>query len=83
MFSNAATWYHTNRYNSQSACLHCQGIVRHERWCMTRAPNVQYAFGVVLEPDKLTVWDRLILHALGVSWSQTACQERCSAPAGA
>ena len=75
MFSNAATWYHTNRYNMQSACQHCQGIIHHKRWCMAIAPNVKYAFGVVLEPEKLSVWDRLILHALGVSWGKAASQE--------
>jgi hypothetical protein len=80
MFSNAATWYHTNRYTAQSACQHCGGIVRHERWCMTLAPNVQYAFGAVLEPEKLSLWDRLILHALGVSWGPIACPAPCSSP---
>jgi hypothetical protein len=81
MFSNAATWYHTNRYNAQSGCEHCQGIVRHERWCITLDPNVQYAYGVVLEPDKMTLSDRLILHALGVAWSPTGCRGTCASPA--
>ena len=78
MFSNAATWYHTNRYSAQSACEHCQGIVRHERWCITLDPHVQYAFGVILEPEKLTISDTLILHALGVSWGRTGCQGSCA-----
>jgi hypothetical protein len=81
MFSNAATWYHTNRYSAQSACEHCQGIVRHERWCITLDPNVQYAYGVVLEPEKLTLLDRLILHALGVAWGRIGCQGACASSA--
>ena len=75
MFTNPAViWYHTNRYNAQSACPHCEGIVRHERWCVTRDANVQYAFGVVQEPEKLTLFDTLILHALGVAWGGVPAQ---------
>ena len=78
MFANpAATWHHSNQYNAQAACEHCEGIVRHERWCITCNPIVQYAYGVVLDPDKLTLRDRLILHALGVSWTTNPCQVSC------
>ena len=82
MFSNAATWYHTNRYNAQSACEHCQGIVRHERWCITLDEHVQYAFEVVPDPEKLTLLDRLTLHALGVVWGNPGpgCQGACASP---
>ena len=55
-----ATWYHSNRYNAASTCEHCGGVVRHERWCITCDPIVQYAYGVVLDPEKLTLRDRLI-----------------------
>ena len=72
-----ATWYHSNRYNAASTCEHCGGVVRHERWCITCDPIVQYAYGVVLEPEKLTLGDRLILHALGVVWGATCCQGSC------
>jgi hypothetical protein len=69
MFANpAASWYHTNRYNASSACEHCGGVVRHERWCMTVDPAVQYAYEIVLDAEKLSLIDRLTLHALGVAW---------------
>ncbi len=69
MFANpAAGWYHGNHYNAQAACDHCCGVVRHEKWCVTRNTIVQYAYAVVNEPDKLTLRDRLVLHALGVAW---------------
>jgi len=73
MFSGPiAAWYHGNEYNAKSPCEHCGGIVRHERWCITCDPLVQYAYGVVIAPEKLTFRDRLILHALGVIWAETA-----------
>jgi hypothetical protein len=72
-----ATLYHSNRYSAQSACEHCGGVVRHEKWCITCDPIVQYAYGVVLEPKKLTLRDRLILHALGVSWEANRCEGAC------
>jgi hypothetical protein len=31
----------------------------------------------VLDPGKLTLCDRLILHALGVSWVTNRCQGTC------
>ncbi len=75
MFANpAASWYHSNRYNASSACEHCGGIVRHEPWCITVDPAVQYAYEVVLDPEKLTLFDRLALHALGVTWTKNCCQ---------
>jgi len=64
----AASWYHSNQYNAQATCDHCGGIIRHEKWCITRNTVIQYAYGVVNEPGKLMLRDRLILHALGVSW---------------
>jgi hypothetical protein len=73
----AASWYHSNRYSAQTECEHCGGIVRHERWCITCDPVVQYAYAVVIEPDKLTLSDALILHALGVEWGKNRCNGVC------
>jgi len=67
----AAGWYHSGQYHAQAACDHCGGVVRHEKWCITRNPVIQYAYGVVNEPGRLTLRDRLILHALGVAWENT------------
>jgi hypothetical protein len=78
MFANpAANWHHSNQKHAQSACEHCRGIVRHERWCITCDALVQYAYGAVVDPEKLTLRDRLILHALGVSWVKNQCQGAC------
>lgn len=60
--------YHSNRYNAQSGCQHCEGIVHHERWCPTLNPIVNYASEIVLDSDKLAIGDAIILHSLGVSW---------------
>lgn len=71
MFANpAASWYNSNYPNAHTICEHCGGIARHQKWCITCDPLVQYAYGIVLEPAKLSLRDRLILHALGVSWVQ-------------
>lgn len=72
------TWFHSNRYSAQSACEHCEGVVRHESWCITRDPVVYYAYQIVVEPGKLTVGDALILHSLGVTWEGNACKGNCS-----
>lgn len=78
MFANPpASWYHSNQYNAQTACEHCGGVVRHERWCITCDAVVRYAYSVVLEPENLTFCDRLILHALGVSWEKDPCARAC------
>jgi hypothetical protein len=78
MFANpAASWYHSNQYDAKSACEHCGGVIRHERWCITVDPLVQYAYEVVLHPEKLSRVDQLILHALGVEWKQNSCQGSC------
>lgn len=81
MFTDSATsWYHSNAYDAKSACEHCGGIIRHERWCITRDPAVQYAYEVVLDPDKLTVVDQLTLHALGVAWKRNLHQPNTTCP---
>jgi hypothetical protein len=65
MFANpAASW----NMNAQKTCEHCGRISRHEKWCITCDPLLQYAYRVVTDPGKLTLRDRLILHALGVTW---------------
>lgn len=76
----AASWYHSNQYNAQAVCKHCGGVVRHENWCITRDPLVQYAYRIVMEPGKLTFRDSLILHSLGVSWDEARCQSSCPTP---
>ncbi len=69
MFANSATsWYHTNRINAQESCEHCDRLRCHEKWCVVCNPLVRYAYGVVTNPERLSLRDQLILHALGVAW---------------
>jgi hypothetical protein len=55
-------------------CPHCLGTEEHEAWCVTCDPKVHYAYEIVDEPRKLTLGDALILHSLGVTWSELAVQ---------
>jgi len=69
MFANpTANWYPSKRDSRLPACDHCGRTAGHHRWCITRSPLVKYAFGIVADPAKLALYDRLVLHALGVSW---------------
>jgi hypothetical protein len=68
MSRNPSASHHSNSYSAESACQHCEGIVRHEPWCLTLNPAVHYACEIVLCPDKLTIGDGIILHSLGVLW---------------
>jgi hypothetical protein len=61
--------YHSNRYDARSACEQCEGILRHEPWCLKVNPSVYYAYEVVVYPEKVTMQDSIILHSLGVLWS--------------
>jgi hypothetical protein len=60
---------HSNQYSADSACGHCDGVIRHEPWCVTQNATVQYAYQAVSDPDRLNPGDHLILHALGAAWT--------------
>jgi hypothetical protein len=60
---------HSNQYSADSACGHCNGIIRHEHWCITQNAGVQYAYQVVSDASQLSSGDHLILHALGTAWT--------------
>ncbi len=64
------TWFHSNRYCAQAACEHCDGVVRHEPWCITLNTEVVYAYKIVIDSSALTLGDALILHSLGAAWSR-------------
>lgn len=72
-----STTYHSNRYCADAACEHCEGIIRHEPWCITLDPTVYYAYQIVADPTKLTPADALILHSLGVIWGPNPCRRKC------
>jgi hypothetical protein len=67
--SKQSVLHHENQYSADSACAHCEGVIRHEPWCVTQSADVRYAFQVALYPKCLTLQDSLILHALGVAWN--------------
>lgn len=67
---------HTNKYSADSACGHCDGVIRHESWCITQNLRVQYAYQVIAEPSTMNPGDHLILHALGVAWIPASPRER-------
>lgn len=73
----ASTWQHSNKYSADAACEHCQGVVRHESWCITRSEIVLYAYEAVVDGNALTEGDKLILHALGVAWTNNPCAGAC------
>ena len=60
---------HSIQYSADSACGHCNGIIRHEHWCITQNERVQYAYRVVSDTSQLSPGDHLILHALGTAWT--------------
>ena len=62
---------HSNQYSADSACGHCEGVLRHEAWCVTQSVLLQYAYRAVADPNCLSLADRLILHALGAGWTTT------------
>jgi len=68
MSQNKSASYHSNGYNAQSACEHCESITSHERWCPTLNPVVSYACRIVVSRNELTIGDAIILHSLGVQW---------------
>ena len=68
MSHNKAALYHSNWYNAQAACEHCDGIIHHERWCQTLNPVVRYAYKIVVSANELAIGDAIILHSLGVQW---------------
>ena len=72
------TWFHSNRYSAEAVCDFCDGLVRHEPWCISRNPEVLKAWEAVNDPAKLSVHDKLILHALGTTWTAN-CKGKCKA----
>jgi hypothetical protein len=77
--TQSSAWMHSNRYSADTACEHCDGIVRHEAWCITRSQLIRYAYQAVLDASSLSVGDHISLHALGVRWVDNTCTGACKA----
>jgi hypothetical protein len=67
---------HSNQYSADSACGHCDGVLRHEAWCITQNSSVLYAYQIVSAPSRLNRGDCLILHALGAAWTAKSVLRR-------
>jgi len=67
---------HSNQYSLDSACVHCDGVIRHESWCVTQSGDVYYAFHAVEDASHLSPGDELMLHALGVVWAAEIVQAK-------
>lgn len=65
--ATSASQYHC-KYTAESACEHCEGIIRHAFWCVTLNADVRYAYDAFLDASKLSESDHLVLHALGAVW---------------
>jgi hypothetical protein len=63
----------SNQFSAASACEHCQGIVRHEPFCITLNSRVLYAYEIILDACKLTPGDQILLHGMGVVWEGKVC----------
>jgi hypothetical protein len=68
--------HYSNQYCADSACAHCEGVVRHEPWCVTQSATVQYAFLALSDSHQLSLEDELILHGLGVIWNAERTQSK-------
>ncbi len=76
------TWRHSNKYSADAECEHCRGVVRHQAWCITLSPTIFYAYQAVLDADKLSEGDRILLHGLGVAWTGNICAGQCRTAEG-
>jgi len=66
---NEVPLIYSNKYSKYSACGHCDGVIRHEPWCLTQNDRIRYAYQAIIDPAHLSIEDQLILHALGVVWT--------------
>lgn len=65
--------YCSNKYNAASACEHCEGIIRHEHWCITHNSHVIYAYAVVADSQVLNYTDLQFLRGMGIIWQGKIC----------
>ena len=68
--TNSASAYNSNSCSAPSPCAFCEGIFQHAAWCASRDPGASYAYQIVVDASKITLADSLILHSLGVEWSE-------------
>lgn len=62
-----AFWSHSNKYSLENACEVCEGLIRHEPWCIVHNSTVFKAFEAVLYG--VDEADEARLAGLGVRWN--------------
>lgn len=72
MASNAIV--HSNRYHAGAVCEFCDGIIRHEPWCIEKCAEVRYAYEIILKPELITESDLCALHGMGVTYCSIKCR---------
>jgi hypothetical protein len=65
----------SNKYDVAACCTICEGVVRHEPWCVIINKDVEYAFLLAVDPAIITEGDQIGLHSLGVRWHPYAGEE--------
>ena len=66
----------SNKYDAAGCCAKCNGVVRHEPWCVMVNKEMEYAFLLAVNPAIITEGDTIELHSLGVLWHSGAREDR-------
>ena len=66
-------WSHSNKYSLENACEVCDGLIRHESWCIIENAEVYRAFHAILYG--LDEADEARLAGMGVRWG--AGKKKC------
>ena len=69
-------WRVSNKYDVACRCSICNGVVRHEPWCVMVNKEMEYAFLFAVNPTIITQGDTIELHSLGVLWHSGARDNR-------
>ena len=77
---NQLSLHHSNRYSAESACAHCEGIIRHEFVVRHTERHYLLCISGSLTENQLSLGDELILHGLGVVWITVEVQVETMAP---
>ena len=65
-------WLVSNKYDAADCCTICNGVVRHEPWCVMVNKEMEYVFLLTVNPTIITEGDTIELHSLGVLWHSCA-----------
>lgn len=60
--------YHSNKYAADAACHHCDGVVRHERWCFYTNEFTAYCSVIVDRPEFMNEYDKKFIAGLLIKY---------------